>query len=117
MENKDNVIIEPKCVTGKQEAFGFTNRGELIPCCWADTQQVRADPDYQKLLAVSNISDHDSIEEIFLQDEWIEFYQNLKLNKGFQVCYTICKKRDSPQHKAEVYINPKTGDVERDKRT
>lgn len=117
MENRNNVIIDPKCVTGNQEAFGFTNRGEMIPCCWCDTQRVRADPDYQKLLAVSNIKDYDSVEEIFLQDEWIEFIENLKNNKGFEVCYTICKKRDAPKHKAEIYIDPKTGKKVSAKRT
>ena len=101
--------IDPKCVTGIQDAFGLTNKGELIPCCWCDTSKVRNNPAYQRLLAVSKIADYDSIEEIVLQDEWIEFQNNLKNNVGFEVCYTICKKRDTPQHKAEIYIDTKSG--------
>lgn len=117
MKNVNNVTIDPKCVSGNQEAFGLTNRGEVIPCCWCDTDEVRADPDYQKLLAVSNLNDYDSVDEIFLQDEWIEFIENLKNGRGFKVCYTICKKRDIPQHKAEVFIDPKTGKTRRSKVT
>ena len=117
MKNVNNIIIDPKCVSGSQEAFGFTNRGEVIPCCWCDTQRVRSDPDYQKLLAVSNIKDFDDVEEIFLQPEWKEFTENLKNNIGFEVCYTICKKRDTPVHKAEIYIDPKTGKKQTAKRT
>ena len=117
MKNHDNVTVVPKCVNGEQEAFGFTNRGELIPCCWCDTQRVREDPDYQKLLAVSNIKDHDSIEEIFLQDEWVEFYSNLRDNQGFEVCYTICKKRDGHAHKKENYVDTDTGEIKHTKAT
>ena len=118
MKNKDNVEIDPKCMNGKQEAFGITNRGEVIPCCWADTEKVRKDPDYKKLVAVSNINDYDTVEEIFLQDEWIEFAENLeKGDNVFDVCYTICKKRESPQHKAELFIDTETGEVKKGKHT
>ena len=101
--------IAPKCFNNIQDAFGTTNRGEIIPCCWLDTQSTRRDPDYQKLLEVSRIDDYDSIDEIFLTDEWIDFFNNLKKGIGFPVCYKICKKREQGQHKKESIYNPKTG--------
>jgi len=98
--------LDPKCFDTRQQAYGFTNRGELIPCCWCDTQYNRRDKDYQKLLMVSKLEDHDSIEEIVTQEEWVEFYENLKQNKGFWVCHHVCKKRETPQHKKETRISP-----------
>jgi len=104
---KDNEIIEidAKCKDKRQPAFGFTNRGELIPCCWLDTQKNRSDKKYQKLLSVSKISEHKSIENIILQPEWIEFHNDLDNNKGFPMCYIVCKKRKQPGHqKQTTYI-------------
>lgn len=108
--------LDPKCINGKQEAFGFTNRGELIPCCWLDTQVNRRDEDYMTLVLASNINDYDSVEEILLQDEWVDFRNNLKNNKGFAICHFVCKKRDSPQHKREVVLDD-DGDVKYAKET
>lgn len=97
--------LDPKCLDKRQAAFGFTNRGEVIPCCWLDTSRNDPDPDYQRLLKVSRIEDYDSVEEIFLNPEWIEFVKNLKEGKGFRFCHTVCKKRDKPQHKAHIFEN------------
>lgn len=101
--------LDPKCLNGKQEAFALTNKGQLIPCCWLDTQAQRAESDYQQLLMVSHVDDYDSIEEIFLTDEWVEFYSNLKKGKGFSHCHRICKWRESDQHKKEIILDKKTG--------
>lgn len=111
------VELEPKCFNNLQEAFGTTNRGQIIPCCWLDTQATRNDPNYQKLLKVSNIDDYDSIEEIFLTDEWVEFYSNLKKGIGFPTCYRICKKTKNKNHKKETVFDPKTGEVLREHST
>jgi len=97
--------IDPKCLDSRQNAFGLTNRGELIPCCWADNQVNRKDPIYQRLTMVSHIADYDSIDEILMTDEWLEFTENLLKGKGMQVCHQVCKKRSSPQHKKEVFID------------
>lgn len=102
--------IDPKCFNKKQPAFAVTNRGELIPCCWCDTQVVRAEKRYQKLLMVSNLDDYDSIDEILLTDEWVQLFNDLQNNKGFSVCHSICKKRDVDQHKKETYYDSKTGE-------
>jgi len=97
------IKLDPKCFDRRQEAFGYTNRGELLPCCWADTSVNRVDEDYNKLLSVSKIDEHENINEITLKPEWINFYKNLKNNKGFPACFTVCKKRKSPQHKRETW--------------
>ena len=88
--------LDPKCFDKRQPCYGFTNRGELLPCCWLDVQNNNpVDPSYQKLLNVSNIKDHDSIEDILLQPEWIEFNKNLAKGKGFPICYKVCKKKET----------------------
>ena len=74
--------LDPKCIDGRQEAFAITNRGELIPCCWLDTQVNRKDHDYMELLLASYIDDYDSIEEILLQTSGLSFRENLKKVKG-----------------------------------
>lgn len=104
-EAEKTIEIDAKCMDNRQEAFGITNLGQLIPCCWADNQFNRKDKDYQKLLMASHITDYDTIEEIFETEEWINFFVGLKENKGFAVCYNVCKKRESPQHKKEVFVN------------
>ena len=108
--------LDPKCMNGKQEAFAITNRGELIPCCWLDTQVNRKDQDYMELVLASNVDDYDSIDEILFQPEWIEFRKNLKKNKGFAICHYVCKKRDSAQHKREVVL-VEEGNVKYEKET
>lgn len=86
--------LDPKCLKGEMQA-ALTNRGELIPCCYCDTQRTLADPEFQKLLKVSKIKDYDTIEEIYLTKEWIEFVDNLKNNKGPWACWRTCEKRDN----------------------
>lgn len=111
-----NSELDPKCLNGKQNSFAITNRGELIPCCWLDTTYNRTDHDYMALVLASNINDYDSIDEILLQPEWIEFKENLKRNKGFNICHLVCKKRDTPQHKREMWID-EDGNVKYSKET
>jgi len=99
IENDKESELDPKCISGSQEAFAITNRGEVIPCCWLDTSIQRKDMDYGMLTLASNLDDYDSIDEILLQDEWVEFRNNLRKGKGFALCHHVCKKRDTPQHK------------------
>jgi hypothetical protein len=94
-----NEELDPKCLNGDQEAFAITNRGELIPCCWLDTYVQKMEHNYIMLTLASNLNDYDSIEEILLQDEWVDFRTNLKNGKGFDMCHLMCKKREIPQHK------------------
>ena len=97
--------IDPKCLDSRQNAFGLTNRGELIPCCWADNQVNRKDPIYQKLKIISYIFDYYLIDDIIITNKLLEFTENLLKGKGMQVCHQVCKKRSSPQHKKEVFID------------
>lgn len=96
--------LDPKCFDNRQEAFALTNRMEVIPCCWLDTQANRKNPEYQKLLLASRLQDYDSVEEIFMQEEWIEFRNNLIQGKGFPICHLVCKKRNTAQHKKEIWM-------------
>jgi len=97
--------LDPKCLNGGQEAFAITNRGEVIPCCWLDTSVQKKEVDYGMLALASNLDDYDSIEEILLQDEWVEFRNNLRQGKGFGICHLVCKKRDVPQHKRMTVLS------------
>lgn len=94
--------LDPSCYDSRQPAFAMTNRGEVIPCCWLDTKFNRVDDRYQKLLMVSNIDDYDDISEIFLTDEWVQFYQDLRNHKGFPSCHVHCRKREKPAHRREI---------------
>lgn len=108
-ENEAGTIeLEPKCFNHKQPAFAMTNRGEVIPCCWLDTQKNKVTTEYKKLLMVSNLDDYDSVDEIFLTDEWVQFYKDLQNNIGFPTCYQICSKKDADNHKKETVFEAKT---------
>lgn len=104
--------LDPKCLDDRQPSFALTNRGELIPCCWLDTQLNRHDEDYQKLLAVSKIEDYDSIGEILFTDEWIQFSKNISNGIGFIFCYRACKKRETPQQKRESFYKNDASDLD-----
>ena len=85
--------LDPKCLKGEMQP-ALTNRGELIPCCYCDTQITLENPEFQKLLKVSKIKDYDTIEEIYLTKEWIEFKKDLENDKGPWACWVTCVKRD-----------------------
>jgi|SRR6056297_779578 len=83
--------LDPQCFKGTI-AYAVTNRGHLIPCCRCDDPATMNDPEFQKLLAVSKISDYDNIDEILSTKEWIEFVENLKNHKGPHACFHTCRK-------------------------
>ena len=103
---KKGSTLDAKCMDKRQGNFGFTNRGELIPCCWLDTQGNRKEEAYKKLLSVSSIKDHDSVEDIIMQKEWIDFFKGLKEGRGFPQCHHVCKKREKPQHQKQTFYEP-----------
>jgi hypothetical protein len=92
-KNKDHIEnqFDPMCLKNEVHV-AITNQGELIPCCYLDTPQNNLDSKYKKLLKVSKINDYDNIEEIYLTKEWIEFAENLRNHKGFNVCQNVCPK-------------------------
>jgi len=91
--------LMPKCFNGHLQA-AITNRGHLIPCCYCDTKTNLSSPEMIKLLKVSKIEDYDSIEEILLTDEWLEFANNLASDKGPPACWNVCVsgKNDTKRH-------------------
>lgn len=92
MNKKNRIELDPKCLKDQMQV-AITNKGELIPCCFLDTKRNNLELEYQKLLRVSKISDYDSIEEIYLTKEWIEFAENLRNNIGPFACQITCPKR------------------------
>jgi len=101
---KDTMVLDPQCMKDEM-SYAVTNRGELVPCCRCDDWETVDEPDFKRLLAVSKIEDYDTIDEILLQPEWIEFQNNLKNNKGPYACWYTCRinkpREDTQEH---VYI-------------
>ena len=61
--------LEPRCMiqgNERRQQAAVTNRGHLIPCCWIDQTEELKHPTMQKILAVSKISEVESIDEILL---------------------------------------------------
>jgi len=96
--------LDPKCFDKRMSAFAVTNRGQLLPCCWLDDARLKSNEEFQKLLMVSHISDYETIEEILETPEWKEFYRNLKKDKGFSICYSVCKKSENATFDEQTYI-------------
>lgn len=82
--------LDPQCFKNNI-AFAVTNRGELIPCCMCDDPPTINDPEFKKLLAVSKISDHNTIEDILRTKQWKKFYKNLKRHTGPAACWQTCR--------------------------
>lgn len=110
------IELEPKCMITPKNKEGkyaqlaaVTNRGYLIPCCWIDEKETLNHPIMQKMLKVSKISEHKSIDEIVLSKEWIEFATNLAnhdIDKILPTCIHHCRKRkETDKIKKETYFN------------
>jgi hypothetical protein len=96
----------PQCVlnTATGRSFGSSAKGYLTPCCWIDfsfykdIEELRSDdPQLVSLFEEHlKIKNNDSIEEILLSDEWIEFYDNLaSVDTAPKTCKRYCyKNRD-----------------------
>ena len=97
--------LDPRCVSGVQQ-MAMTNRGHLIPCCYMDTIATMKTEHMQKLLKVSKVSEHNSIKDIVLSDEWLEFCENLKKDIAPPQCFKTCgtrEVRDEPLRVETVY--------------
>ena len=103
--------LDPLCL--KDEiGLAVSNRGHLIPCCRCDEPHTMNDTNFQKLLAVSKISDVDDLNEILLSEEWIEFYNNLKNNKGPKACFSTCRVDKPENHRLRITMTrPKTNEL------
>ena len=103
-----NIKMKPMCF--EEFAFGITNKGELLPCCYCDDQQTLNDPDFKKLTDVSKIADYDKIEDIFKNKEWKEFYDLLANDiPPCHACFQTCgfKKDGKPikEIREDAYFN------------
>ena len=100
--------LDPKCCDGPViqniKQLAINNRGELMPCCWFDTTKGRKDPIYKKLIAVSKINDHNSIEDILYSEVWQEFFEGLMNDKGARQCHKSCPKRGTSKE-TNITIN------------
>lgn len=104
------IVIRPKCFTGEQ-SVAYTNRGHLIPCCYCDSHRTMDDPRFQKLLEQSKVSEHETIEDIIMQPEWLKFEENLRLQKIDDLpwaCINTCKVREDSEDvvRKETYYTP-----------
>ena len=72
---------EPKCITTSKD-YGSTSDGYLIPCCWCDKifskGIINNDPLLEALFDEElKVENNESIEDILLSDQWIEFAQSI----------------------------------------
>ena len=49
---------------------------------------------FLKLLKVSKVSEHNSIKDIVLSDEWLEFCENLKKDIAPEQCFKTCGTKE-----------------------
>ena len=95
-----NIKLDPKCMRKRNSISStmdpaVTNRGHLVPCCFIDQQEELDDPIMKKMLKVSKISEHNSVEDILYSDEWKEFAKNLaerNMDKIMPVCILHCNE-------------------------
>tara|TARA_Y100000004_G_C8731535_1_gene334533 strand:- start:97 stop:405 length:309 start_codon:yes stop_codon:yes gene_type:complete len=85
-------IIYPRCEkkTGGKD-YALSAKGYLLPCCWCDAITPDKDPALKKLFNEHlHINNNDSVEEILLSDEWIEFKNTI--TKDYDNAPDVCKR-------------------------
>ena len=93
--------LYPRCMGGtKPPAYSAT--GYILPCCWADDDKVLDEFKFlmKEHLKLENV---ESINDIFLSDEWIEFFNMLEQN-GNNAPY-VCKKYCSKKWETKRIVN------------
>jgi hypothetical protein len=107
------IKLDPACF--KHFPMAITNTGYLLPCCYCDDKYTLADPKFQKLMAVSKISDYETLDEIVSLKEWKDFEEDLRNHKGPDACMTVCrvKEDDVNMIRKDTWINPDDGKVEK----
>jgi len=93
------------------KALGLNAEGYLLPCCWCDPIRKKSktyggkmdsmDKLFQEKFKLKNI---ESIEEIILSDEWLEFYNSLLYNNKDvpKICRHYCETLNDIKIKEEV---------------
>lgn len=90
--------IEPKCLNTKQNAFGHSAKGFILPCCWCDTTSPEKDKNLMNLMKEKlKLENNDCIEDIIFSDEWNYFLESItsKNENAPKVCHKYC----APQQK------------------
>lgn len=90
--------LDPLCLKGAI-AIAVTNQGHLVPCCRCDDPRTMNNPEFQKLLAVSKISDYENIEQIMYTEEWSKFKSELEQHRAPPGCWSVCRKNKPEEHK------------------
>ena len=88
--------LKPDCF--EHRPFGTDAWGRLLPCCMADDHGNYDEFMYKKLVEVSKISDHDSIEDIIFSEPWQIFLANLEENEGLSHCHEVCSVDSTPNN-------------------
>ena len=95
-------MFKPLCIAG-EKVIGHSASGWLIPCCWLDPNGLNIiDKNISMLfkdeLKIENV---DSIEDIILSDEWINFMKILQSNDDDKIPL-VCKKKCSNTPKSKI---------------
>ncbi len=82
-------MIDPKCINSDQR-ISYSSQGFLIPCCWFHDEE----PFFQEKFRVEN---NDSIEDILLSEEWLDFYRMLQEEpeRAPYTCHRKCGVKDA----------------------
>ena len=89
-------MFRPKCVKGK--SFALNAEGYLLPCCWTDPlRKLKLNYDgnmdgmdslFKEKLNIENV---DTINDIILSDEWINFFNKLINETSIpKICTRYC---------------------------
>jgi hypothetical protein len=112
----NNIKLDPICF--KNFPMEINNLGYLLPCCYCDENENLKDPKIQKLLSVSKLDEHETIEEIVFSKEWKEFEENLRNHEGPLFCIRNCKITEENEKtitRADTWINVEDGTVLRER--
>ena len=74
-------IFKPLCTNKKgrnMTEIAVTNRNQLLPCCHLDSPGYFKDPFISKLAESSDISKHNSLEDITNNKQWVELKRILQ---------------------------------------
>ena len=67
--------FKPVCIEKKID-MAVTNRNQLLPCCYIDNPHFLEDSTINQLAKSSDISKHNSLEDITNNKEWVELKRN-----------------------------------------
>jgi len=106
-----NIKLDPLCF--KQWSMFRNSLGYLLPCCYCNIDESFYDSEFQKLVSVSKIDEHETIEEIVFSKEWKDFEENLRNDKGPPCCMSFCKINDDKKNEIRnmTYINVDDGTI------